>query len=640
MNGIPFVPASEFRRLMEAGLDRFDRLTIVSDLCRLNALSAIKRAGSGHIGSSLSSMDLFTYLYFEELNTTKLGLDNPNRDIFFSSKGHDAPAQYAVLCAAGVLDARALLTLRRLGGLEGHPEITTPGIEANCGSLGMGISKARGIAYAKRLSGRGGKVFVLTGDGEFQEGQIWEALRATAHQRMDALTVIVDANTIQTDRPVKEISDLGDLEAKLRAFGWHVERCNGHDVRVLRQVFNTLRGVTGRPQILIADTIKGKGVSFMEHTAMTDGLYRWHSGAPDDESFGRAVRELTDRADAWLRDRRVAPVALEYPAVERRPAYPVSDERIVTAYGRALTDIGERRKDVVVLDADLSADCGLRAFEERFPARFVEHGIAEQDMVSMAGGLALQGYLPIVHSFSAFLAARANEQIYNNASEGTKVLYVCNYAGVLPAGAGQSHQAVRDLSLFGALPRCVAVEPCNAAEAAWLLDWCVNEARESCMLRLSLFPSPGPIHLPDDYRVTEGRGVALREGHDAVVFAYGPVMVYEALHAAERLASDGVSLKVVNLPWLNRVDPRWFEETVGACAVIAVMDNHAPVGGLGDHLANLVLESDALRDRRFRKLAVSGMPVCGAPAEVLHFHGLDGESIARTVKAALSPVKG
>lgn len=640
MNGIPFVPVSEFRRLMDAGLERFDRLSIISDLCRLNALSAIKRAGSGHIGSSLSSMDLLTALYFEELNTLKLGLENPNRDIFFSSKGHDSPAQYAVLTAAGVLDLRALFGLRRLGGLEGHPEITTPGIEANSGSLGMGISKARGMAYAKRLSGRSGKVFVLTGDGEFQEGQIWEALRTTAHQRIDTITVIVDANTIQTDRPVKEISDLGDLEDKLRAFGWHVERCNGHDFRALRQAFNTLRAVTGRPQILIADTIKGKGVSFMEHTAMTDGVYAWHSGAPDDESFARAAGELVDRADAWLRESRIAPVALEYPAADLRPGYPVSAEKIVTAYGRILVEIGERRKDVVVLDADLAADCGLRPFERRFPSRFLEHGIAEQDMVSVAGGLALHGYLPIVHSFSAFLSARANEQIYNNASEGTKILYVCNYAGVLPAGAGQSHQAVRDLSLFGALPRCVAVEPCNATEAAWLLEWCVNETQESCMIRLSLAPSPGPITLPEDYRLTEGRGAVLRDGHDAVVFAYGPVMLYEALQAADRLASDSLSLKVVNLPWLNRVDARWFDEVVGRCAAMVVVDNHAPVGGLGDHLANLVVESDMLRDRRFRKLGVSGIPVCGAPAEVLHFHGLDGENISRTVKTALAPVKG
>ncbi len=162
----------------------------------------------------------------------------------------------------------------------------------------------------------------------------------------------------------------------------------------------------------------------------------------------------------------------------------------MNGYGEALLDLGARRNDIVVLDADLAADCGLRPFQERYPERFVENGIAEQDMVSMAGGLALQGLLPIVNSFGVFLASRANEQIYNNATENTKIIYVCHYAGLIPAGPGKSHQSLRDVSLFGALPNCVILEPCNTIEVKKALNWCVEETRDTCMMRLVISPVP------------------------------------------------------------------------------------------------------------------------------------------------------
>ena len=455
------------------------------------------------------------------------------------------------------------MKLRRLGGLEGHPEISTPGMEANTGSLGMGISKARGIAFAKRLGNQGGSVFVLTGDGELQEGQVWEALQNTSHQGLTNIYVIVDANKIQTDKRIKDVIELKNLEEKLTAFGWHVERCDGHSFSELNSTFARLRNITDRPKVLIADTLKGKGVSFMER--LDGNIYRWHSGAPDDGSFKNAHMELVSRINNRLAKWNMEPVRVEVPPQDIPPVYKVSDEKVVNVYGKALVEIASERKDIVVLDADLSADCGLRPFEEKYPERFIENGIAEQDMVSMAGGLALHGYLPIVHSFSAFLSSRANEQIFINASEGTKIIYVCNYAGILPAGPGVSHQGVRDVSLLGGLPNMIAMEPCNAAETKLLLEWCVNVTKENCLLRLSIFPSPGPLNLPDSYRLELGKGVVLECGKDAVIFAYGPVMLHEALLASRLLSNSNISLKVVNMPWLNRVNREWLEDVAGEC---------------------------------------------------------------------------
>src|SRR5262245_65363582 len=161
-------------------------------MARANALTAVKRAGSGHLGSSFSAMDIVTYLFEEELTTAQLGWEHPDRDVYFSSKGHDVPGLYAVLHSLGVIPAERLLRLRRQGGLDGHPDVRVPGIEANSGSLGMGISKGRGIAWAKRFLGRGGRVVVMLGDGELQEGQNFEALQASAHQAVGRLWVIVD----------------------------------------------------------------------------------------------------------------------------------------------------------------------------------------------------------------------------------------------------------------------------------------------------------------------------------------------------------------------------------------------------------------------------------------------------------------
>ncbi len=626
MLDIPFIPYQEFQRILNSPLDKFAGLEIISDMCRVNTLSAIKRAGSGHIGSSFSSIDIFAYMYFCEMNVLRLGLDSPNRDVFFSSKGHDAPGQYSLLMAAGVIGFEELIKLRRLGGLEGHPEVTTPGMEANTGSLGMGISKARGIAFAKRLHNQGGSVFVLTGDGELQEGQVWEALQNSAHQVLTNIVVIVDANKVQTDRRVSEVIELKNLEEKITAFGWHVERCDGHSLSGLKMAFASLRNVTDRPKVLIADTLKGKGVSFMER--FDGNIYRWHSGAPDDESFKNAHMELVSGINSRLGRFNMEPVRVEVPAQDNSSAYKVSDEKVVNTYGKVLVDLASERKDIVVLDADLSADCGLRLFEEKYPERFIENGIAEQDMVSMAGGLALSGCLPVVHSFSAFLSSRANEQIFINASEGTKIIYVCNYAGMLPAGPGVSHQGVRDISILGGLPNMIAMEPCNAAETKLLLEWCVNEAKESCLLRLSIFPSPGPLRLPDIYSLEYGKGAVLAEGRDAVIFAYGPVMLHEALLASRLLSENNITLRVVNLPWLNRVNREWLEDVTGGCDFIFVMDNHSASGGLGDSILNALVASVGMRDKEFHKFAIDGYPECGTPAEVLRFHRLDGESIA------------
>ena len=644
MPDLTIVPKTELDRIRAADVGEDDRLGLLADACRLNALVSVKRAGSGHLGSTFSAMDVVAFLLFEELNTADVGWDSPDRDVYFSSKGHDVPGLYAALYALGVVPRERLARLRRLGGLDGHPDVGVPGIEANSGSLGMGVSKGRGIAWAKRHLGRGGRVVVMLGDGELQEGQNYEGLQATAHERLAGLTVVVDRNELQSDKPTEEIVAVGELEDRFRAFGWHAVSCDGHSFDELRATFAKLREVVDRPQAVVARTIKGKGVSFMEHpTALREGggTYRWHAGAPDDESFERAFAEISEGLDERLRAAGLAPLSLEpldagaQPAPESLVGEPesgagtrtarVTDEYVVDAYGDELVRLGAERDDLVVLDADLASDCRVRAFELAFPDRFVECGIAEQDMVSTAAGLARHGLLPVVNSFASFLAARANEQIYNQASERTRVLYALHYAGLIPAGPGKSHQSVRDISLLAALPELAIVQPGSGEEARDLLRWAVERAEESVAIRLAIGPSPRRIELGGELEV--GRGRELREGSDGVLLAYGPVLLHEALLASELLAERGMSLAVVDMPWLNRFDSAWLEE-LRRFEYVVVLEDHSPVGGLGDALRREL-------GRELAVLGVEGWPACGTPAEALRAHGLDGDSLAIRISSLL-----
>jgi transketolase len=631
---IHLIPEAEFQRLWAAPIDSDDKLGLIADMCRANALNTVKRAGSGHLGSSFSSLDIVTFLYYAEMNTVKLGIRHPDRDIYFSSKGHDCPGHYAVLFSLGILPRDMFLGLRRLGGTCGHPDVSIPGMEANSGSLGMGISKGKGMAFAKLRQGRQGRIIVMTGDGELQEGQIFEALQTAAHQGITNLNVIVDHNKVQSDKLVSEIMDLGDLEAKFRSFGWHVTRCDGHNFQHLERVLREFEAITDKPKVVIADTIKGRGVSFMEHpTALKagGGLYRWHSGAPDDEMFQKAHEEIIGSLNQRLGRLHLPALKLaEIPSEDKSPSG-VTREYVSDAFGQALVDLIETREDLVVMDADLAADCRLRGVELKYPERFIEDGIAEQDMVSMAGGLALQGLLPVVNTFGAFLAARANEQIYNNACEGTRIIYVSHYAGLIPAGPGQSHQSIRDISLFGALPNFVIIQPCNAVETRWALEYCVREAKDNCVLRLIIGPSPRRIELPPDYELQVGRGATLVAGQSAVLFAYGPVMLNEALRAAELLKERNFRLGVVNMPWLNRVDHAWLKQVIAPYGAIFVVEDHAPVGGLGSFLLPELVSAGLLNGRTFQKWGVEGYPAWGTPPEVLQYHGLDGATLAHRI---------
>lgn len=632
-----YVPFSEFERVRALSISDVDRTSLFAALCRINTLYMIARAGSGHIGSSFSSMDIMAWLELNEIRKPSENDEFGLRDIFFSSKGHDAPALYNTLIGVGKLEFDLLHQLRRINGLPGHPDISTPNIVTNTGSLGMGVSKAKGLIVANRLQQRTGNVFVLTGDGELQEGQFWESLVSAANNNLHELTVIIDHNKLQSDTLVSKVSDLGNLEAKLAAFGWDVRRCNGNDLQDFSQTLAATKKVTDKPKVIIADTVKGKGVSFMEHTSIDSDVefYKFHSGAPSEQAYANAVQELIDHANYLLDNANAVSLGLET-VIMPTVVIPENPQRLIPAYSKALLEQARKNKKIVALDADLILDTGLIPFHEEFPDRFIECGIAEQDMVSQAGGMALNGLLPVAHSFACFLSARPNEQIYNNSTECKKIIYVGSLAGVVPGGPGHSHQAVRDISAMAAMPGMVLMEPSCELEVELLLEWAVNKTDSSCYMRLTSLPWVVEYTLPNHYQPQLGKGVTLINGSDAVIIAYGPVLLSAAMEVAAMMRTENdLSIKVINLPWLNIIDRDWLIHEVGVCKNIFSLDNHYVVGGQGDRIANIFATSP-LDGKVLHRIGLEQIPECGTNSEILGSHGLDSMTIKAVVLDALS----
>ncbi|MDB3985978.1 hypothetical protein N9417_02930 [Pseudomonadales bacterium] len=611
-----------FQAIRDSNFPIEERLSMFSDAARLNALYMIARAGSGHIGSSFSSIDIMCFLYLEMMD---------EGDIFFSSKGHDSPALYAVLTAIGNLQFDLIHKLRKAEGLPGHPDIKTPSIATNTGSLGMGISKAKGMIHANRLLGKSSKVFVLTGDGELQEGQIWESLVSAVNHNMSELIVLVDHNKIQSDYSAFKTSDLGDLESKFQAFGWNVTRINGHSFHEIGEAL--VEEISGDvPRVIIADTIKGKGVSFMEGTSIDSDVERFefHSGAPTAKIYAKAVNEIKTRLATSSLSQLVEEVGLKEVVVEGSGEVEQT-KRLIPAYGKALESAMDQNPKLVVLDADLSVDMGLEVIRSKYPKRFFECGIAEMDMVSQAGGLALSGLTPVVNSFACFLTTRANEQIYNNSTERKRILYVGGLAGVLPGGPGHSHQSVRDVSLMGSIPGMLVLDPSHPDELAAVLDWCLSQHDGPSYLRMVSIPIAFMHAPPRNWHLFTGQGYHIEGEGDHVILCNGALAAKESIMAARALGSRDISSKVYTSVFSNYVDADWLSSILANSKSITTVENHYDRFGFGDSVLSALAKIHNL-SIPLLKIGLSNYPISGDNDETLREAGIDSMTIVEKVE--------
>ena len=635
MNNLFYVPKQQFESVLESSCSPEVKTEIFSNLCRINCLYMIQKAGSGHIGTSFSSIDLFSWVMLNEINMEKLKSNDIDRDILFSSKGHDAPALYSVLTGLDLLEFDNIHKLRRIDGLPGHPDVGTDRIETNTGSLGMGISKAKGFVFKNRISGTKPKIFVMTGDGELQEGQIWESLQSASTDNMGEITVLIDHNKIQSDTWVSETSDLGNIKAKFESFGWSAWRCDGNNIVEISQEFQKMKKVTDKPKVLIADTVKGSGVSFMNFSLNPTTTYDFHSGAITDSEYDSAFNEIKSHLNKLLKTINLPALSTQQVTSSVKKVI-TETENLISAYSSSLLSQIDNNPEIVVLDADLVKDTGTIDFKKINPDMFIECGIAEQDMVSQAGAIALTGSLPIVHSFACFLSTRPNEQIYNNATEKTKIIYVGSLAGILPAGPGHSHQSVRDISTLSSIPDLLMIQPSTEHEVKLALDYCVNNYKGSSYIRLVSIPTPVPFSLMNEYKLEKGKGTTIIDGSDCLVFSYGPTMLTEAYNATRSLSATGIGIKLINLPWLNHVDLNWLKSQIAGFNKIITIDDHYIIGGQGDMILSAISSLNNNHPVHCLKIGVESVPECGTNDEVLAAHGLDSNSLHKRIESFIN----
>ncbi|OUX37084.1 MAG: hypothetical protein CBE33_04050 [Candidatus Pelagibacter sp. TMED273] len=309
---------------------------------------------------------------------------------------------------------------------------------------------------------------------------------------------------------------------------------------------------------------------------------------------------------------------------------------ITNSFTDKLISLAIKRKDIVLLDADLSDDANLKKFFKIFPKRSIQNGIAEQDMVSMAGGIALsRKLLPFVNSFASFLTARANEQIYNNATEKTRIIYICLYAGLFPAGAGKSHQSLRDISVLSAIPNMEIFHPSDYMQVQDVLDYCVYKSKKNCAIRLSIGPPPSNILDLKYNKFKIKKGNVVSNGSRVCLFTYGQTMLSEAIKLKKELIKTRINLKIINMPNINLFDFYWLKKNLINIKYIFYLEDHMTVGGMGDLLTSFLIKNNLLKNKKIFNLSLNTFPKCGTQEEVLKYHKLDFKSLNKRILSIL-----
>jgi len=596
---------------------------------RVDAIRITALAGSGHPTSSLSAAELIAVLAAGHLRYDFEHPDHPLNDELIFSKGHGSPLLYALYRAAGAITEEELLTYRRFGSrLEGHPTPVLPWVKVATGSLGQGLPIGVGVALAaKRLDRLPYRGWGLCGDSEMAEGSMWEAVEHAAYWGLDNLVAIVDVNRLGQAGETMYGWNTRAYAERFRAFGWHAIEIDGHDVRAIDEAFREATAMRGRPTAVVARTVKGKGVPWVEDQ---NGAH----GKPIDRS---------DEAIALLggvRNLTVRP--LRPPATERHrfatdpqplPAFPVG-EKVATryAYGKALAAVGSARGDVVALDAEVKNSTYAEFFEQSHPERFFELHIAEQQMVAAAVGMQTRGWRPFASSFAAFLT-RAADFVRMAAVSRANLCLVGSHAGVSIGQDGPSQMGLEDLALFRAVHGSTVLYPCDANQTVALVE---TMASLPGIVYLRTTRAATPVLYEAGRAFPVGGSVTLRAsaGDDVTIVGAG-ITLHEALAAAQQLAAHGIAARVVDAYSVKPIDAETLAQHAAATGRVIIAEDHWPEGGLGEAVLSALAGVRPFPS--VRHLAVRAMPGSGTPEELLAAAGIDAAAI---VQAALDLCAG
>ncbi|MDW8308535.1 MAG: transketolase [Verrucomicrobiales bacterium] len=603
----------------------------IANQLRIHSIAATTAAGSGHPTSCCSAAELVAALFFGHMRYDPKNPQHPNNDRFVLSKGHAAPLLYAAWAEAGLFPTDELLKLRTLeSDLEGHPTPRLPFVDVATGSLGQGLGAGVGMALAARLDGRDYRTYVLLGDGEIAEGAVWEAASFAGLHQLNNLIAIVDVNRLGQSQETAFGHNLKVYADRFKAFGWRVETLDdGHDLEEILEVLSGV-GLGSEPLVILAKTYKGAGVSFLQDR---DG---WHGKPLSREEAEKAIAELKPAARSASGVSIPSPTPVSAPDSTPPGAFaPLSykpGDLVATreAYGTALVRIGADDPRIVALDGDTKNSTFAEKFAKRFPDRFFECYIAEQNMVGVATGLATRGKVPFASTFACFLT-RAYDHIRLAGISRANLKLAGSHAGVSIGEDGPSQMGLEDLAMMRAVAGSVVLYPCDAVSTEKLVEQ-MTLHRGLCYLRTSR-PKTPVIYGNDEAFPIGGAKVLRQTSGDQITLVAAGVTLHEALKAADALRAEGIGVTVIDAYSIKPLAADLIRDAAQKTGNrILTVEDHYAEGGLGDAVAGELADSGV----RVKKLAVRELPRSGKPQELLARYGIDAAAIAREVRAILN----
>jgi len=628
---------------MEIASKKICDLYISANEIREDVLDMLKYAGSGHLGGSFSEAEILSTLFNHEMTFNSSKPDWKKRDRFVLSKGHCCPGLYSILAQKGYFSKDEFRNLRKINGLlQGHPERIVPGVEYIAGFLGQGLSAGCGMALGLKKLGQKNKIYVLIGDGDNLEGQTWEAARFAVHNKLDNLTAIFDYNNILSDGTTDTVLSIQNPEQQWAAFGWNVLVVNGHDILQIIDALNLAKQTTEIPTMIIAKTSKGHGVTLWENSPKSHG-----SWGPTDEEYVLAKNELKKTKENILSKKffhhdkisQIKPmiylnksnknnlnhtvVGADFSNYEFKIGQLIS---LRNAFGMAASNLAKCYDDFDIFDADVKSGTMTKIFESHFPNRFIQCGIAEQNMVSAAAGYYLATKrIPIVTTYAVFTSLLTAAQFRNGvAMQKLPYIIASSHVGLDVGPDGPTHQAIEDLAIFSTYPEVQILSPCDANRLESALEAALNSGKP-CYMRTGR--SPVPIIYPKE-KYDIGKDFVLSDGNDVSIFATG-IMVHKALEAKNQLKKEEIDAEVIDITTINPLDEETILKSVKKtnCAVTA--EDHNIRNGLGSAISHLLSEKYPIL---VRHIGVKQYAESGSPEELAKKYQIDTIDIVNASK--------